>query len=463
MSQQREGDAKEREAKALEERMATWHRELHAKHEAEARGKFRAMAEILESTAQLRQTRHEHKTLSGDDLDFCRAFYEGTTRRMMASYEERRVEPSTPNRLDPVGAKRDHRGRPRVVLAVMDCGRHWTRASTIEGALRDVADVSSLCLPSRSRRVMEAMPEEPETKTQEGWVSLSERQTQTSVLRRLAEMAVGDNIGSHPYVIVGHGVGAIFAYELLRAQRRRRGRLPVRFFVSGSRAPPNFPPGPSATPADGGPPLFERDDEALLAYFGRLRRGDALIEETPPDQPDLESDRDRPIRLGAESEARRRRAMRRDVDSLPRELRESCHLRAHAAACIRADLRLLDAHVHVPDGPLDCPITALAGERDVSLSDEDLDEWRAETNADFQMRRPPGGAQYLDQPEGQRVLIDLLRHTFLTWSEEEQTPSLDYAAAATPEAEDADEEDDECCAIRVDLRSRGGVERSPWH
>ena len=133
--------------------------------------------------------------------------------------------------------------------------------------------------------------------------------------------------------------------------------------------------------------LSKRDDIALLFYACRLRAG-----RDPNEQPPLsDDDRDEeppPEHLEQWQAAqwpevqrlRRRRALNQyRLQDLPGPLKESAALRRVAAKGVRRDYRLLESHVHDADWPLKIPITALAGEHDLSVTDKDLQEWETET------------------------------------------------------------------------------------
>ena len=61
--------------------------------------------------------------------------------------------------------------------------------------------------------------------------------------------------------------------------------------------------------------------------------------------------------------------------------------------------------------PLKLPITAIAGEGDISLSDADLREWEMETKRKFKLVRLPGGASYVRDPSGAAAVVGLMRDT----------------------------------------------------
>jgi surfactin synthase thioesterase subunit len=77
---------------------------------------------------------------------------------------------------------------------------------------------------------------------------------------------------------------------------------------------------------------------------------------------------------------------------------------------LRADLELVVRHRHRPDAPLTCPILALLGTHDGVIRRDQVLGWAAHTDADFVLRRVPGGHLcYREAPaETWRVLAPLL-------------------------------------------------------
>ena len=121
------------------------------------------------------------------------------------------------------------------------------------------------------------------------------------------------------------------------------------------------------------------------------------------------------------------------LQDLPGPLKESAALRRVAAKGVRRDYRLLESHVHDADWPLKIPITALAGEHDLSVSDENLREWETETARDFQYRRVLGGSSYPREPAGVSSLADLLRGACEEFREEAESSDDEGRRKVVPE------------------------------
>ncbi len=57
---------------------------------------------------------------------------------------------------------------------------------------------------------------------------------------------------------------------------------------------------------------------------------------------------------------------------------------------LRADLEMIENYVHVPEPPLECPITVFGGTDDPTVTRSQLEEWRRQTSAGFNVRMFPG-------------------------------------------------------------------------
>jgi surfactin synthase thioesterase subunit len=143
-----------------------------------------------------------------------------------------------------------------------------------------------------------------------------------------------------PYALHGHSMGAWVAFELARTLRRRGAPPPVHLVVCARRAP-HLPSEDT--------PLWSLPQDALLG--GLERRYGAMGAEVRAD-PEL-------LRL-----------------FLP---------------MLRADLEVLDTHVHTSDAPLDTPITAFGGTDDHAVPEHELRAWSVHTTAGFQFEAIPGG------------------------------------------------------------------------
>lgn len=146
-----------------------------------------------------------------------------------------------------------------------------------------------------------------------------------------------------PLALFGHSMGALMAFEVARSMRAQSLRRPSYLFVSGMRAP----------------------------HLPRVRRAVHNLPET-----DLVD-------------------YLRKLGGVPEPLLEDGEMRRRILPAVRNDFELMDFYLHTPEAPLDVPIRAYAGERDMLIDDAGLDSWRAHTS-DFQGARTfSGGHMYL--------------------------------------------------------------------
>jgi medium-chain acyl-[acyl-carrier-protein] hydrolase len=137
-----------------------------------------------------------------------------------------------------------------------------------------------------------------------------------------------------PFVLFGHSVGALVAWELARRLRREDLRAPAYLIVSAHRAP-------SVPCRD--PPLHGASDDALISYLRQLN-----------------GTREGVFRSG--------------------------ELLSHVLPILRADLELHETHVPAPEPPLECPVAAFGGAADPRVSPPELEPWARETTGPFSLR-----------------------------------------------------------------------------
>ncbi len=160
-----------------------------------------------------------------------------------------------------------------------------------------------------------------------------------------------------PYLLFGHSMGALIAFELARALRRSGARPPDCLVVSGRRAP-QLP--------DNEPPLHQLSDGAFVG------------------------------------------AMVRRYNGIPRAILNEVELLRLFLPTLRADLELIETYEYAAETPLACPMIALGGQSDSRVSSADLLAWQAQTSADFRMRQLPGEHFYL-QAERAALVAEIVR------------------------------------------------------
>lgn len=186
--------------------------------------------------------------------------------------------------------------------------------------LRD-HDIRAVQLPGRGSR----LGEEPFTR-----------------MGALVEALIGHLALDTPYVLFGHSLGALVAYETARSLRAWGLPGPDALVLSGTAAPHALPPRPSLNGLDG---------PGLLAEIERL------------------------------------------YGPVPATLHEDPELSTLLLGGLRADLEIVSGYRPVVSEPLSCPITVLGGRDD----DEPLDglgAWRAYTSGAFDLRLFPGDHFY---------------------------------------------------------------------
>lgn len=158
----------------------------------------------------------------------------------------------------------------------------------------------------------------------------------------LVEYIVDGVAFTRPFVLFGHSLGGLVAFEVARALRERDRALPERLVVS-------------ATPP---PPLPRRSE------FVHTLPDDELID-----------------------------LVGRRWGGLPAAVLADPALRASVIAQHRADLAVFETYEYRPDPRLPCPISAFVGDGEADTLG--MDGWRLHTDGDFDLCVLPGGHFYL--------------------------------------------------------------------
>ena len=150
-----------------------------------------------------------------------------------------------------------------------------------------------------------------------------------------------------PYLLYGHSMGALLAFEVARALRRRAAPAPQALVVSGARSPQHY----ERKPQDYS---FNLPREDFLNYL----RG---LEGTPPEffeHPEL-------------------------IDmSLP---------------VLRADFQICETYRHQEEAPFDFPITAIHGTEDTLVGPDAMHPWGIHTRGPFRHIELRGGHFFIDR------------------------------------------------------------------
>ncbi|MEV4314723.1 alpha/beta fold hydrolase [Actinocrispum sp. NPDC049592] len=157
-------------------------------------------------------------------------------------------------------------------------------------------------------------------------------------------------LGHRDYVVFGHSLGALVAFELARRLAAAGAPGPAALYVSGINAPHLPLP----------PPVFDLTPVDLIEYL---------------------------LSLGG----------------LDQEVLDNPALLDLLLPTLRADLQLFDGYRYQEQAPLSCPIRGLHGTSDHSVSAEGVHAWARHTTAGFAAHAFPGDHFFL-VPQAEQVI-----------------------------------------------------------
>jgi surfactin synthase thioesterase subunit len=160
-----------------------------------------------------------------------------------------------------------------------------------------------------------------------------------------------------PFALFGHSMGALIVYELARKLQQKNVN-PVYLFVSGRPAP---------NVAELYPPIHLLPDAEFIEKLTNL------------------------------------------YSAIPDTVLKDEELMQLFLPVLRADMTLVETHIHSQVEPLNCPMFALGGLEDKEATDHLLVSWREYTRSSFSVQMFPGGHFYLN--ENRQPLLQLISKT----------------------------------------------------
>jgi medium-chain acyl-[acyl-carrier-protein] hydrolase len=161
-------------------------------------------------------------------------------------------------------------------------------------------------------------------------------------------------------VVFGHSMGALIAFELARALRRRSAPLPLALCLSGHRA-------------------------------AHLSARHAPIHALPEEQFLTEL---------------------RDIQGIPDAVLANRQLTDFFLPVLRADFAACEVYRYRAEPPLDCHIVALGGINDPATSIEEVTAWRAHTRRRYRLRLFTGGHFFINA--AREAVLDALHEELST-------------------------------------------------
>lgn len=164
----------------------------------------------------------------------------------------------------------------------------------------------------------------------------------------------GARLLDRPLVVLGYSLGALVAFEWLRALPPGQRERPSHLFACARRAPhlPGRHPASHQLPHD------------------------ELV-----------------------------RVLRERFDAIPDALLEEPELLARLMVPLRADLAAVETYRYAPGPPLRCPVTAFGGRRDPDVSRAELEGWAAHTTATCSVEQVEAGHFFLDHPRLRQAVL----------------------------------------------------------
>lgn len=164
-----------------------------------------------------------------------------------------------------------------------------------------------------------------------------------------------------PFVLFGHSMGAILAFEICRTLRQQQGPLPECLVVSGAK-PPQL--------RERSAPLHTMGDDAFISAL-------------------------------------------RGFNGTPEAVLKNQELMKLMLPVLRADFTLDETYEYVEQPGLGCPIIAFAGDADKEAPETSMRAWSQLTSERFELQVIPGNHFYIHHTAEMLPIIEsCLRYTF---------------------------------------------------
>lgn len=155
-----------------------------------------------------------------------------------------------------------------------------------------------------------------------------------------------------PFVLYGHSMGALLAFEAARQLQRQHQLIPKHLFVSGSRAPQL----PSSAP-----PTHHLPDTQLI------------------------------------------QELQKRYQAIPEAILQDREFMQFFLPILRADFSIIETYRYQAEALLLCPISAFGGEQDPLVTSEMIQHWKIHTAKTFMQRMLPGDHFFIN-PEKETLL-----------------------------------------------------------
>jgi medium-chain acyl-[acyl-carrier-protein] hydrolase len=97
--------------------------------------------------------------------------------------------------------------------------------------------------------------------------------------------------------------------------------------------------------------------------------------------------------------------LNRRFNGIPQALLDEPELLALFLPLLRVDLTVLERYQHAADAPLDCPLTAVGGDRDPNVAAAALDGWRQHTRGAFRREIVAGDHFFIQSNQARLIAL----------------------------------------------------------